>query len=82
MKKPKDKYKPIAYFKTEYGRHGDRKIVRYLKVLDNGCIKVIDVTRLKTSSIRTFGSIPMEVFVSTENEWNKAYDKVMNNFER
>ncbi len=84
MKKPKDKYKPIAYFRTEYGRGGGnpKKIVRYLKVLNDGCIKAIDVTRLTTSSIRTFGSIPMEVFVSTEKEWNKAYDKVMNNFER
>lgn len=82
MKKPKDKYKPIAYFKTEYGRHGDRKIVRYLKVLDNGCIKVIDVTRLKTSSIRTFGSTPMELSISTEKDWNKAYNKVINNMQK
>jgi len=72
--------KVLGYFKSEYGRYGGVKIIRYLKLLDNGVIKVIDLTRMKTSSIRSFGGIPVKLVKSNKNEWDKAKSKVVNNF--
>ena len=76
------KPKPIAYFKTEYNRYGGnhQNITRYLKVMDDGAIKVIDTTRLKTSTIRSFGGMPMKLFKSNKREWDRAFLKLKNNF--
>lgn len=72
------KPKALSYFRTEYGRYGYKNIVRYLKVMDNGIIKVVDVTQLRTSSIRSFGSTPMKLFKSTKRAWENAMRKVIN----
>ena len=70
----------LGYFKTEYGRYGGVKIIRYLKLMDTGRIKVIDVTRMKTSTITSFGGIPMKLTKSNKRAWDRAKRAIVNNF--
>lgn len=75
-----EKSSVLGYFKTEYGRYGGVKIIRYLKLLSNGKIKVIDVTRMKTSTISGFGSEPLKLSKSNKKAWDKAKKTIVNNF--
>lgn len=70
----------LGYFKSEYGRYGGVQIVRYLKLLSNGKIKVIDVTRRKTSTISGFGGEPLKLSKSNKMAWDKAKKFIVNNF--
>lgn len=77
----KSNTKPLAYFRTEYTRCGGnpKKIIRFAKVMSDGTIKIVDSTNQKTSTIRSFGGIPIEVFNSTKQEFDAALTKVINN---
>lgn len=77
----KSNTKPLAYFRTEYTRYGGnpKKIIRFAKVMSDGTIKIVDSTNQKTSTIRSFGGIPIEVFNSTKEEFDAALTKVINN---
>lgn len=78
-------YKPstkgISFFKTYQGRRGGKqKVHRYLKLLDDGTIKTVDVTRKKVSTLKSFGSEPLMLTNSTRKELDSAYNSVIKTF--
>lgn len=68
---------PVGYFKRTQGRHGGKlTVVSFLKVMSDGRIYNIDVSRMKTSTTRTFGSIGLTLESSSKSQWEKAYNKL------
>jgi hypothetical protein len=69
---------PIAWFKSIQGRHGYLRVERYLEVLNNGMIRVVDITRAKTSVCHTFGN-GLDLFASSQEifqyHWNSVVER-------
>ncbi len=74
--KAKRELKPVAYFKRTQGRHGTIKVVSVLKVMSDGRIYNIDLSRMRTSTTKTFGSIPLKLESATKKQWASAFKKL------
>jgi hypothetical protein len=67
--------KEIAYFKTIKGRNAGKVFAHiYYALREDGTIRVIDVTRKITKTCRGFGSFPFTLEISSEAEFNLAYE--------
>lgn len=76
-----DKVEIVGYFMTECGRYaGALRVVKYFRVLSDGTMAVVDLTRGHIYKNRTFGSKGFILTQSDKSTYDKAYEKVINQF--
>ena len=72
----------LYYIRYQNRDRGKTKVESVLKVMPNGNVRVIDLTRMTFRENKTFGSLPMRLKLTNSREWNKAKKKLIDHINK